>query len=69
MSREGDLIRRAMKRSLLPALAVLGFSGTSSTFQRLLPEFQDLLAIRYPQELSGPKLPGKSNPTCPQFIS
>lgn len=47
MSREGDLIRRAMKRSLLPALAVLGFSGTSSTFQRLLPEFQDLLAIQY----------------------
>jgi hypothetical protein len=47
MSREGELIRRAMKKSLLPALAVTGFSGTSSTFQRLIPEFQDLLAIQY----------------------
>jgi len=47
MSREGELMRKAIKRHLLPALERLGFTGTSSKFQRLLPESQDLLAIQY----------------------
>lgn len=47
MSREGDLMRRALRRHLLPALASLGFTGKSSKFQRLLPDHQDLLAIQY----------------------
>jgi len=47
MSREGNLMRKAIKRYLLPALERLGFTGTSSKFQRLLPESQDLLAIQY----------------------
>jgi hypothetical protein len=47
MSREGDLMRKALKRHLLPALESLGFAGKSAKFQRLLPETQDLLAIQY----------------------
>lgn len=47
MSREGDLMRKALKRHLVPALASLGFTGKSSKFQRLLPDRQDLLAIQY----------------------
>ncbi|QIK37498.1 hypothetical protein GWK36_05340 [Caldichromatium japonicum] len=47
MSREGDLMRKALRRHLLPALAHLGFVGKSSKFQRLLPDWQDLLAIQY----------------------
>jgi hypothetical protein len=47
MSREGDLVRRALKRHLIPALSAIGFSGRSSEFQRLLGESQDLLCIQY----------------------
>ena len=47
MSREGDLMRKALRRHLLPALASLGFTGKSSKFQRLLPDSQDLLSIQY----------------------
>ena len=47
MSREGDLMRKAIRRHLVPALAGIGFSGKSSNFQRLLPHHQDLLAIQY----------------------
>jgi hypothetical protein len=47
MSRAGDLMRKALRRHLLPALVRLGFTGTSVNFQRLRPETQDLLAIQY----------------------
>lgn len=47
MSRNGDLMRKAMKRLLLPELARLGFVGKASTFQRLGEDFQDLLTIQY----------------------
>ena len=47
MSRESDLMRKALKRHLFPALADYGFTGKSSKFQRLLPDWQDLLAIQY----------------------
>ena len=47
MSRQGDLMRKAIKRHLLPVLERLGFTGTAAKFQRLLPESQDLLAIQY----------------------
>lgn len=40
-------MRKALRRHLIPALARFGFVGKSSKFQRLLPEWQDLLAIQY----------------------
>lgn len=50
MSREGDLMRKALMRHLLPALDRLEFTGKSSKFQRLLPEAQDLLAIQHQEQ-------------------
>lgn len=47
MSREGDMMRKALKRHVVPALRALGFIGKTSKFQRLLPENQDLLSIQY----------------------
>ena len=47
MSREGDLMRKAIRRHLVPALEGMGFTGKSSKFQRLLPDHQDLLTIQY----------------------
>lgn len=47
MATEGDLMRRELKRHLLPALEALGFVGKTSNFQRLLPHAQDLLSIQY----------------------
>src|SRR5262249_3816257 len=47
MASPGNLMRRALRRHLLPELRRLGFIGSSNTFQRLLPEAQDLLALQY----------------------
>ena len=47
MSREGDLMRKALKKILLPELARIGFIGTSSNFQRRSAENLDLLSIQY----------------------
>lgn len=47
MSRNGDLMRRALKRYWLPEMARLGFAGKSSTFQRFDGDFQDLLTLQY----------------------
>ena len=47
MSREGELLRRAFKRHLVPRLTSLGFAGKSSNFQRLTATAQDLLSIQY----------------------
>lgn len=47
MSREGDLIRKALKRSLLPELQRLGFTGRASAFQRVDGQRLDLLDIQY----------------------
>lgn len=47
MSREGDLMRKALKKVLLPELKLNGFVGTTSSFQRLSPENLDLLSIQY----------------------
>lgn len=47
MSREGDLMRKALKRALLPELKLLGFDGTSSSFQRKSDKALDLLSIQY----------------------
>ena len=47
MSREGDLMRKAFKKVLLPELSRIGFIGTSSNFQRRSAENLDLLSIQY----------------------
>ena len=47
MSRNGDLMRKALKRFWLPEMSRIGFVGKSSTFQRLGPEYQDLLSLQY----------------------
>ena len=47
MSREGDLMRKALKKVLLPELKAMGFVGTSSSFQRRTAEHLDLLDIQY----------------------
>jgi hypothetical protein len=47
MAREGDLIRKAFKRHMLPGLASIGFVGRMPNFQRLFPDSQDLLTIQY----------------------
>lgn len=47
MSREGDLMRKALRKHLLPALVAAGFSGRTNHFMRLLPAAQDLLSIQY----------------------
>jgi len=47
MSREGDLMRKALRQQLLPELKRLGFLGKTSTFQRKSNESLDLLYIQY----------------------
>lgn len=47
MSREGDLFRKALRRSLLPELRRLGFTGRTSAFQRADGDRLDLLDIQY----------------------
>jgi hypothetical protein len=47
MSREGDLMRKALQRLLVPELRRLGFRGTNPKFQRKSPEWLDLLSIQY----------------------
>jgi hypothetical protein len=47
MSREGEFMRRAFKRHLIPRLTSLGFAGKSSNFERLTATTQDLLSIQY----------------------
>ena len=47
MSLEGDLMRKALKKVLLPELNRIGFTGTSSNFQRRSTENLDLLSIQY----------------------
>jgi hypothetical protein len=47
MSLEGELMRKALKKVLLPELNRIGFTGTSSNFQRRSAENLDLLSIEY----------------------
>jgi len=47
MSREGDLLRKSLRKYLLPELREFGFIGKSSSFQRAGSEFLDLLSIQY----------------------
>jgi hypothetical protein len=47
MSREGDLMRRALKHVVVPALKNLGFAGRTSSFRRVDGEFLDLLSVQY----------------------
>src|SRR5688572_28138412 len=47
MSREGDLMRKALRKHLLPALARLGFTGNAAHFQRARADTLDLLSIQY----------------------
>jgi hypothetical protein len=47
MSREGNLMRGALKRQVVPALRGMGFAGTGTSFRRLLPARQDLLTIQF----------------------
>ena len=43
----GSLMRKSLKRHLIPELARIGFSGGALHFQRLEPETQDLLSLQY----------------------
>lgn len=47
MSRNGDLMRKALKRHWLPEMTRLGFVGAGSHYRRLEPEAQDLLTLQY----------------------
>lgn len=47
MSREGNLMRKALRKHFLPEMLRLGFVGTRSSFQRLGSDFLDLLSIQY----------------------
>jgi len=47
MAREGDLMRRELKKVVLPALDALGFSGKGLCFQRRRDEMLDLLEFQY----------------------
>jgi hypothetical protein len=47
MSRETSLIRRAIRRHLLPALDGFGFHGGASSFRRVLPDCLDLLSVQF----------------------
>jgi hypothetical protein len=47
MSREGDAMRRSLKRLLIPELAKLGFVKMASNFVRIDGEDLDLLNIQY----------------------
>jgi hypothetical protein len=47
MSREGDFMRKALRKHLIPGLAAAGFAGKSIHFMRLSEESQDLLAVQY----------------------
>ena len=47
MSREGDLLRKSLRKYLLPELKKFGFIGKTSSFQRTDSEFLDLLSIQY----------------------
>jgi hypothetical protein len=47
MPREGDLMRKALRKHLIPALAAAGFDGRSTRFTRLRDDAQDLLSIQY----------------------
>ena len=47
MSRDGDRMRKALRRHVLPALAAMGFTGKASHFQRAGDAHLDLLSIQY----------------------
>ena len=47
MSREGDLMRRALKRVLVPSLKNLGFVPRAKGYHRADGEFVDLLMLQY----------------------
>lgn len=47
MSRDGDRMRKALRRHLVPALDALGFCGGPSRFRRFREELQDLVSIQY----------------------
>ena len=47
MSRNGDLMRKALRRHVIPELHRRGFTGKSAAFQRLGDDFQDLLSIQF----------------------
>jgi hypothetical protein len=46
MSREGELMRAALRKRLVPALVSMGFTGKSSCFQRRMGAL-DLIDIQY----------------------
>lgn len=47
MASAGDLMRKALKRHLFPELIRIGFTGKTTTFQRLEAQTQDLLSLQY----------------------
>lgn len=47
MSREGDLMRQALRRHLVPALAALGFEGGPTHFRRFRDARHELLSIQW----------------------
>jgi hypothetical protein len=47
MSREGDLMRNALRRRFVPAITGRGFIGSGSTFRRVDPRWLDLVTIQY----------------------
>ncbi|SMC20201.1 hypothetical protein SAMN02745857_00860 [Andreprevotia lacus DSM 23236] len=47
MSREGDLMRRALRKRVLPLLAGMGFVGKTAHFQRRSELWLDLLTIQF----------------------
>jgi len=47
MSREGDAMRRSLKKLVVPALNALGFKGARSSFVRIEADDLDLLTIQY----------------------
>lgn len=47
MSRNGDFMRKALRRFWVPEVVRLGFVGKSSTFQRIGADYQDLLSLQY----------------------
>lgn len=47
MSREGDLMRKALKRHVFPGLAALGFTGGPTHFRRLRSDTHDMLSVQY----------------------
>ena len=47
MSREGDLLRKSLRRFVIPELVRLSFVGKTSSFQRTGLDFLDLLSVQY----------------------